>query len=77
MVTTFCSGCMNDVRVTSERVTVHVPHNGARGVRRVPAHTLSGDVFPDDILWQWDCPSCGYADSLDLIESGNERLVRE
>lgn len=71
-IQTTCSGCMNDVtlNLVARTATTHVPHNGARGLARVPAHDETVDIvvtdqYGDDLL-MWECGECGYADSYDM-----------
>ena len=72
-VETTCSGCMKDLSLNLKDgiLTMHIPSNGLRGSKRVEAATLTADILFDaeDVdfyLAMWDCPTCGYADSLDL-----------
>lgn len=55
---TFCSGCGEDLRVDARTLTVRA---GSKKVEAVDA----GDLI------EWECPDCGYADSLDPLY--NER----
>lgn len=52
------------VYVEQERVHVMVPSNGRRGSLHKPAHTVKVDASDDGDLTMWDCPVCGYADSV-------------
>lgn len=68
IVRTTCSGCTEPVRVNLHRgtATMRVPSNGKRGSLHVPAHDAVADVIidADGDLAMWDCPVCGYADSV-------------
>jgi len=48
---TFCSGCGEDLRVNTRTLTVTF------GRKVIGAVELDG-------LYEWECPFCGYADSL-------------
>lgn len=68
IVKTECSGCMEPVKVDVEGgvATMRVPSNGKRGSLHVAAHDVTAEVLidSDDTLAMWDCPRCGYADSV-------------
>ena len=68
VIKTDCSGCLEPFRLDTETgvVTMHVPSNGKRGSLYVPAHDVTADAVLDangDLL-VWQCPRCGYADSV-------------
>lgn len=66
-----CSGCARTVVLDLDNgvARVQMPSNGKRGSLHVPAHALMTDeVVVDETLAMWDCPACGYADSLDLTD---------
>jgi len=77
LIRTDCSACRIDleVRVGAGTVAALIPSNGKRGSLHAPAHAAvvefvtDGDDDPADpaTLLMWDCPACGYADSLDRL----------
>jgi len=67
IITTTCSDCSLPTKVNIDRGTVEVkvPSNGKRGSLHVPAHVLTTEAWTtDDYLFTYDCPACGYADSV-------------
>lgn len=66
-IPTTCSGCSETVKVNRIQGVVLATKagNGLRGSKRVETAKVSIDSDDGDLV-TWDCPLCGYADSLDL-----------
>lgn len=67
--TTTCSDCLIDLRVDEKagEVSAKVPSNGLRGSKRIEAREVEAPMWEEEGIFYWDCPACGYADSLDLL----------
>lgn len=65
IVKTECAECFAAVRVDLDAgtATARIPSNGRRGSLHVPAHAASTEGTFTDVLFLWECPACGYADS--------------
>lgn len=73
LIRTTCSACSEAVvlDIQAERVSAKVPSNGKRGALHVPAHEVTGDLWGDDDMLEWDCPRCGYGDSFDRVDGAS------
>lgn len=62
-----CSGCNAefDLDTVALTVTMRVPSNGKRGAGHVVAHRVAAEAVEYNGLVEWDCPTCGYAESYD------------
>jgi hypothetical protein len=64
LILTTCSGCACDVALDTERMVISLV-KPEPWQWNIPPELVSGDLYGDADLWQWDCPNCQYADSYD------------